>query len=404
MPRSLLGIALVLLAAVVAAGAELPQAPPPRRIPIEEWVKQLGSKDAAEREAATKRLSELALEPPPELLAATKSKSADLRERASKVAQAMRWNLVDVRMPRGERFADQGRADLFVAATEVWDLKADDLRLWEPAVDLGRRLIAKAEMTGDRKPLDCPSSSPNFAAYVKPHVPPIHANGRDVPARPDPQNANPPVLFIREAIQAPGVVDPEGICNNLIVSRGSVQTEKAIQASVVFATGDVTARNGLYYDVIVCDGDVTLTDSHIHHSVIVARGNISSAGGADSSVLMAGGKVTLGEKRLTTGKRFNVIKENEANPLGITFFELSTVGVEVKAADKDVSVSAVAEGKAFAKAGVKVGDVIAEVNGKKLDSAESLRRLLRDALAIGDATLTLKRNDKTETVKVSLPE
>jgi hypothetical protein len=33
-----------------------------------------------------------------------------------------------------------------------------------------------------------------------------------------------------------------------------------------------------------------------------------------------------------------------------------------------------------------------------------LRRLLRDALAIGDATVTLKRGDKTETVKVTLPE
>ncbi len=54
--------------------------------------------------------------------------------------------------------------------------------------------------------------------------------------------------------------------------------------------------------------------------------------------------------------------------------------------------------------GVKAGDVVTEVNGKKPDSPESLRRLLRAALAIGVATVKLQRGDKTETVKVTLPE
>ena len=62
------------------------------------------------------------------------------------------------------------------------------------------------------------------------------------------------------------------------------------------------------------------------------------------------------------------------------------------------------DGKPFADGGVRVGDIIANVNGKKPDSAESLRRLLRDALAIGDATVKLQRGDRIETVKVSLPE
>jgi S1-C subfamily serine protease len=53
---------------------------------------------------------------------------------------------------------------------------------------------------------------------------------------------------------------------------------------------------------------------------------------------------------------------------------------------------------------VWVGDIIAEVNGKKPEAAESLRRLLRDALAVGDATVKLNRGGKSVTVKVSLPE
>jgi S1-C subfamily serine protease len=98
-------------------------------------------------------------------------------------------------------------------------------------------------------------------------------------------------------------------------------------------------------------------------------------------------------------------KANTFKPLDyITFFELSTVGVEVKAVDNDVKVAAIEKGKPFDHAGVWVGDVITDVNGKKPDSAESLRRLLRDSLAIGDANVKLQRGGKVETVKVTLPE
>jgi S1-C subfamily serine protease len=99
------------------------------------------------------------------------------------------------------------------------------------------------------------------------------------------------------------------------------------------------------------------------------------------------------------------IKEKESNPLNfITFFELRRVGLEVKAADGAVRVSAVAAGKACEKAGVKAGDTILEVNGKKPADAEALRRLLRDALAVGDAAVKLQRGNDTLTVKLALPE
>src|SRR5262249_23080714 len=133
-----------------------------------ELVMQLGSEDFAQREAATKRLSALALDPPAELLAATKSDNPEVRARAVKAAQAMRANLVAARLPRGLRVAEQGRVDLFVAATAVWDLQPEDPRLWEPAVDLGYRLIERAKMTEeqDRKPHGGPCSYCDFAAYI----------------------------------------------------------------------------------------------------------------------------------------------------------------------------------------------------------------------------------------------
>ena len=137
-------------------------------------------------------------------------------------------------------------------------------------------------------------------------------------------------------------------------------------------------------------------------------------------MLIAGGKVTLGKERVTKrqaeGGHYNVVVEGEPktlglnvggepNMLGLTFFELlDTLGVMVKAERGTVTVSNYKLRGAFAEAGVEIGDIILEVNGKKPDSPESLRRLLRDALAIGDATVKLQRGDKTETVKVALPE
>jgi S1-C subfamily serine protease len=227
-------------------------------------------------------------------------------------------------------------------------------------------------------------------------------------------------------------MSPKGIYNGIIVSRGNVETGTGISSSIVLANGDIVAVTGLYDVVIVCDGNVTLTKDNISNAVIIARGNIIVNSSADQADLFAGGKVSIGKvtgipirkyspikENEPSGKlpprkdkdrekqpgRYNVIEENDPNPMGfITFFELSTVGVEVKVADTVVQISAVAAGKPCEKVGLKVGDTILEVNGKKPDSAESLRRLLRDALAVGDATVKLKRGNDTLLVKLSLPE
>jgi len=404
MSRALLGIALLLCAvSIPSVAGQPPVAPPPRLIPIGELVKQLGSQDFAEREAAKKRLYAMAVDPPPELLAATKSANPELRDRATNAAQAMRINLVLNQLPRGQQFAKRGQVDLFVAATAVWNLKPNDPRLWVDAQDLGRRLIEKAEMTGDRKPHNCPSSFKDFATYKK-LCNPRFTRVDDVYEKPPNMLGGELPGNTPEAIQAPDVKAPFGFVYNLVIVRGSVEAKTAIQASVVLANGNVKGRNGFMSSVIVCDGDVSVTDSHIWRTLVVARGNITVKKSVDSGVLVAGGKVTVGEKYKGPAANYSVIKENEANPLGITFFELATVGVETKVVDKAVQVTAIAAGKPFASAGARVGDIVAEVNGQKPDSPEGLRRLLRDALAVGDATLKLQRGDKTETVKVTLPE
>jgi hypothetical protein len=215
--------------------------------------------------------------------------------------------------------------------------------------------------------------------------------------------------MLNGAVMADGVMEPKSL-QALVVARGSVRAKRGIDDSLVIATGDIICGNELSGSMIICDGDVHV-GGRVGHSLIIARGQITAAGLDLANTLIAGRAVIIKQAVLPPKRDLlllnlqNSVEENNARPLGfITFFELSTVGIEAKAVGKVVQITAVADGKPFAQAGVRVDDIITEVNGKKPDSPESLRRLLRDALAIGDSTVKLQRGEKVETVKVVLPE
>ena len=296
-----------------------------------------------------------------------------------------------------------------MASTAASQLKADDDRLWLPAFEIGVTTAEKAGLKGDRLPQG-PAWVKHFPTYRKNLLNDTLIRSDDVFTRRKTDH-----FIFYGAILAAGVDEPQSI-QGLIVSRGTVRVHKDLDNSLVLATGDVIVGGSMSASAIICDGNV-LVDYGIRRCFIIARGTITVEGTADTCYLIAGRTVTITKPPKPVEKVANPVLQKEldsqrveieehcSRPLGfITFFELSTVGVEAKAVDKAVQVTAVADGKPFAAAGVKVGDVVIEVNGKKPDSPESLRRLLRDALAIGDTTVKLQRGDKTETVKVSLPE
>ncbi|MCI0700298.1 MAG: PDZ domain-containing protein [Planctomycetia bacterium] len=326
---------------------------------------------------------------------------------------------------RDARFAARGQVDLYVASTSALKLKPEDERLWLPAFQLGTKAVTLAEMKGDRKPHGGPTSAKDFSTY-KSQRHPAFIRTNDAYSRPKENAKGDLICAYQVAVQA-AEVKAEFALVGLVVSRGPVSVKTSILQSLILATGDVTAGNDINNSVIICDGDVVA--SHATTSLIIARGKIEVKGDAFASTLIAGGAVKVGklpaiqERGLViapndpmpqkTMKRFLSVmemvrvdmKEKQTNPLGfITFFELSRIGLEVKVADGEVQVAKVEAGKPCEKAGFKVGDVIHEVNGRKPTDAESLRRLLRDNLAIGDATLRLKRGDKTETLTITLPE
>jgi hypothetical protein len=402
-------VTVCVLAAVGCAAAMASDIPPPRAVDVAALVRQLGSEDFAEREAATERLSTLKVDQvPPELLAALKSPSLEVRERAARAAKSLHERIELRKLPRGERFAKRGQIDLYIASTAASypDAKNDDIRLWEPVLDIGRIAMKRAG-----------PSTPHHGGV---------ARCQDIAEYKKTWNAG----FTRvtetytksrytrpEAILAPSVAAQDSLNHHIVVSRGPVSTKGNIYASVILATDDVTTVYTIDNSLIICDGDVRVGHD-AHKNLIIARGSISIKNYGSTNTLIAGGTVTVGkpwepraipavepEIRKADEIALGVTKEREANPLSyITFFELHRIGLEVKAADGAVRVARLAPGDTCEKAGLKVGDTILEVNGKKPTDAESLRRLLRDALAVGDAAIKIQRGNDTLTLKVSLPE
>jgi hypothetical protein len=416
MTRILLG-GLLAVGVCVAAHAD-----DPPQVDVGELVRQLGSEDFREREAASAKLAALPLaEPPKELLDALKSPDAEVRERAVRAVRAIRNASALHPLTRDERFAAKGQVDLYIASTSALKLKPDDERLWLPVFRLANRAVTSADMKG-RRPCGAPADGENFASYRARLLSEfVRIDGAY--ARHE-KTAAGDSLGASVALHAARVDAGRGYLSGLIVSRGEV-TGNSLTHAVALANGNVTLKT-ILASVVVCDGDVVLEQAN--NSLIVARGKIDVRR-PSGCALVSGGTVAVGElpaillqpieapggiplrqkllqSYLSQIEPFRVdVKEQDTNPLAcITFFELARIGLGVTKADGAVTVSAVSPVSVCAAAGVKVGDVVLEAGGQKTADAEALRRALRDALAVGDVPVTIRRGAATLTVKLALPD
>ena len=391
---------VIVCAARQEAGS--PALAPPPHAPLVELIRRLGSEDFREREDATAQLGLLPFNaPPPKLLEATRSTNPEIRRRAIEAAAAIRMRAERRAIGRERVFAKDGAVDLFVASTTRWNLPPQDERIWQTVLDVATALDDRTKfrwrIAGKRrviKPSDfwLVSLDMLFVRSEETYqLPDKNLDGTAIHSKPG-------------GILALEVVAPHALDRNLVIARGPVRVRTRAVESVILANGDVTTGYGLEVAVIVCDGNVEVA-AGVNKSVVIARGDITVGELVSDSTLIAAGKVTLKKPQPPADHDQPVVEERVRVPLNfVKFFELPHVGVDVKVTDKAVVVAKVADNKAFAAAGVEIGDVITAVNGKKPDDAESLRRMLRDALALGDAAVVVRRGDRTETLKVSLPE
>ncbi|MDY3559699.1 hypothetical protein R5W23_000713, partial [Gemmata sp. JC673] len=204
------------------------------------------------------------------------------------------------------------------------------------ALALGKAVLARADTSRGRYPNGCRAGYELTELKKQSHRFWIMAGRYETETTPQ-----------SGATQADGLTCRWGLDGHLLISRGSVSVGRGCIRSFIIATGDFDCPGNETYamhdSVIVCDGDMRIGGS-VGTSVLIARGSISIKGETRASTLVAGGTVTVG--KLPRPPRPDVpedrydrveIEEKARAPLAfITFFELSTVGVEVKTVNKVV--------------------------------------------------------------------
>jgi S1-C subfamily serine protease len=101
----------------------------------------------------------------------------------------------------------------------------------------------------------------------------------------------------------------------------------------------------------------------------------------------------LGEKKHADGKVGSQLAGVGPSDLGIRWFELADVGLEVIADGKTAVVKRVAEKSPFAGK-LEAKDVLTAINGTKVTTPDECRRALRRAVVLGYAVLDVQRDGK----------
>jgi hypothetical protein len=208
-------------------------------------------------------------------------------------------------------------------------------------------------------------------------------------------------------LRASEVQCAKDVISCLILANGDVEVlapRKGVRhptsGSVVLANGAVKLGD-TGGSVVICDGPVAV-DGHVAGSIIIARGEVCCRGPVDGSVIISGGAILSRRNAL----QLAYAEEGQEYPFHrLRYFAPHRLGIEVKDAKLGVQVewASLPRLKAFSAAGVREGDVIAALDGQKVEDREHFRRLLRPHAAERDAfTLALLRKGKRLDVRVSL--
>jgi hypothetical protein len=382
---TLLGIGLCGWGVWGQDGGRPPAADKQGREEIDKLIRRLGSDDFRVREDATRRLKELD-EALPALREAAKSRDAEVAKRAREVIEAIGKRQAKREVERGIALLKQGKTDRFVE----WAVRRRerlDEDCWKAALEHAQAI---ADAAGK-------ASGCKFKAFpgveLAKLIPPVElGNG-----------------IQRRRVAAEEVVVDAFIQDSFLVCSGGIQTNKAaaplLQRCVVFANGDIKVGDKDWPGVIdgsllVCDGDVAA--SVVSDSILLAAGSVSIGGGARNSAIVSGGTVRVDVEFPGARAKNSLIQEHQRDPLHcVHFFDPAKAGIEVKACRNGLRVVGIAAALAFGRAGVRQGDEVMAVDGRKVDSAEAFRRVLRRRM--GDSNpvlLDLRREDKPLRIEV----
>jgi len=374
---------------VVCGPARGQERAPSRSAELAKFVEMLGSREFQEREKASKALA-ASEDSIPHLVRALRHSDAEIAKRS----RAILLEFTKRALPRYLEYARHGRIDLLVEWFCVWEA-VDVEACWQGINDIAFELLKRSGIREVRPNVrwDLPV---NYSKYG--------------PTLGDPERflfntdgTGWPTFKVRARGTRPIAAKVLGL--GMVTSCGSVKLQLGSASSIILANDDVSFGT-TEESIIVSDGSIS--GRQCLDSLLIARKNIAvrgtasrecyshlHAGGdahiellnADQSVMQPATKV----KAFLTGTE---IKQNQRVPLGVRFFETADVGIEVAAVAKGIKVEKLSPDFPPAKAGLTVGDIILEVDDKKLVDPEVCRRQLRRAYVQGEAVFKVQRGNK----------
>lgn len=357
---------------------------------IERLIEQLGSASFAVREEATRKLAERP-DAIPALRRALKSSDLEVARRAARILKEARLESA-VALARLTDLAKNGQVDEAVellAQRERWD---DEVAAWQVMVEFAETLRDLEKRRFGRVTLaDSPGLPINaFRRYPTSECPKLIRARQPVMER----KIRPDLV-----VRAEDLVGQElPASNSYLVATGSVRIIPGLSTSVVLCGGPVEVEL-VRETVVVCDGDFT-ANRRAEDSLIIARGTVHCSGIVRDCRIITSARVHYADDTKVSGTQ---VQEKESKPLGfVKFFDPAGGGVEVVPAEGGVRVKAAAEGKPFARAGLRAGDVVTAVDGTEVRSPDTFRRLLRAKMALMEETMfQVRRGDKV--VEIAVP-
>jgi hypothetical protein len=352
-------------------------------------VQLLGSAKYAEREAAARALS--SREDVRNVIGQLRLAVIGGNTEAACRAKTILDDFARRKQERFLQYGRQGRIDVLVEWANLPDEQVDAAAFRRCMVDIGWEIVRRSQ----ESVVDAWDGS-NLLKH------PFQG----------PANMAPPTDkydFIRQK----GWLTGERVSGKLIAAKDQVRVQ-AIDASILFSNDKVSAYNGAYYFIIVCDDNVSLSTAH--DCIIISRTNINldKMYQKDKSLLLAGHNVRLdffnGERVLdppSAPPRGSDIKQRVRRPLEfVRFFQLEDIGLEASRyldpsrTFSGIKVEKLSGDSPLAKAGIQVGDVITEVHGFAAGSIEDSRKSFRRDFASGETKVTVRRDGKPLELRV----
>jgi hypothetical protein len=360
---------------------------------IDQLIEQLGSDAFKTREEASRKLLALGKEALPALRKAQKS-SIDLetRRRAEQIADEISARLEEQALQELLRKANDVGIDRLI---DLMATRKDFVRdeHWGLVYQTAQSLAGHASKLGNRNWKVPELDYKNFETVR--HWAPINSTRNKI------------------------LVD--GFRNNvttmdgcLVVSSGSIGYITSVANSVLFINGDMKGCTGISNCAIFCNGEVGYVTS-IDNSVVLATGGFKGSTTADDNFFQvksvgrhttSHGNVYLNLKEIqATQSEANLFPQDAKGPLQLLkLFDPARIGVEFTLEGEQVKISKVSDGKPFARAGLRAGDVVLEADRAEVESAADFAHFLRRRAPGKAAVLKILRGDKTLEITVAFQD